>query len=139
MKTARTADDDFETDTGPGAVRSIVRRQAGSAPMPSTTAPVSIFAAGKAAKRAHDADKPPRRWLDFDPLAVEIKTGPVPKRATQSQTARYLTLWNRIGRGQYVDLDARTAEAFLAWLKKRRLSHCRRTLAEGRVGVWRLE
>lgn len=92
------------------------------------------------------ARPPPKKRLtapEFDPLAIEIKTG-VPLPATKTgaaaiQGARYQALLDRMKPGDCVELPSKLARGIQAWAKgKSGVKLSLRKISDELVGVWRV-
>lgn len=125
----RVADIDDDHDDAP---IQRTRSQAGSKPLPATTAASSVFALGKQAK---SMAKQPR--IDVD--AVQIRSGvPVPPPATGSNAmSPYAALLARMQPGDMVELPYRQGYGLLSMAKKLGIKVTRRTLAVGMLSIWR--
>ncbi len=133
MKTA-IYDDDRE-DTGKGARQVVLRSVAGAAPRPKTTAPASVFAAAKAARRK-------RVYLDPDAVLVRdnVPIPPISPRGFVLRGSPYAALFSRMAVGQMVELTGRHAASFIKWGKTHAPGQLlRRHLRDGVTGVWRVE
>lgn len=100
---------------------------------PQTNGAPSVFALAKAARKGRRPGS-----LDLDPNAVEIRTGvPIPGRSIRPPV--YSTLWARMPVGGMVELPPLQAKALAAYARTRPGAKAsRRTLGDGKMGVWRL-
>lgn len=111
-------------------------RSAADAPRPQTTAPASVFDAGKQAKAAATAP----RAKAFDPMAVPIKKGvPIPdSQAPGRGIDRYAELAKRMEVGDCVELPHGQANSLAAKAAKK-FGHkmTKRKISDTLTGVWR--
>ncbi len=113
---------------------------AGTAKRPDTSAPISVFDAGRQAK---ESARRPRVPL-IDLTKVEIRKGVAIPEPRSSQTKFYASLLGRMELGDSVQLPSRQAYSLYAAAKKfaagsggKQLKFVLRKLDESSHGVWR--
>ena len=110
------------------------RISAHAAPRVHTSAPSSIFDAGRQAKAAAT---PPRNVVDVDALVIR-RGVPIPEAKHGTQGSKYQELLSRMQPGDSVVLPTKKAQALGAAAKKLKVKVALRALGGGQSGVWKL-